>query len=76
MHADFAGDEWIMSSELMSTLDRKVLGHMLEALSARFSDIRALMYVREPGDLVVSRTSQHIAMGNLTLEDACRKPRI
>ena len=69
MHEGFSGDEWIMSSELMSTLDRRVLGHMLEALSARFSDIRALMYVREPGDLVVSRTSQHIAMGNVTLED-------
>ncbi len=76
IHAGFEGDEWIVSSELLSAIKPRAVAHVLDALAAQFSEIHAIMYVREPGKLVVSRTATHIVMGRTTYEAACAEPKI
>lgn len=76
IHEGFEGDEWFLSSEVLSTIKRPDLAHLLDAFGKRFDDIRAIMYVREPGDLAVSRTATHIVMGQTTFEAVCEDPKV
>ena len=76
MHAGFDGDEWVMSSETFSVLPPPAVRQAVAALSQRFEDIQAVMYVREPGALAVSLAATRIIMGRATFEEVCAAPRI
>jgi len=76
IHAGFEGEEWLMSSELMSSASPEVVDHILDTFARTFTDIRAIMYVREPGALTVSRSATHIVMGKTTYEEVCDKPKV
>lgn len=75
-HRGFEGKEWMMSSEVLSTMRRRHVEYLLETFSQRFDDIHALMYVREPGSLAISRTATHIVMGKTTLEAVIADPKV
>ncbi len=76
IHAGLDGEEWIVSSELLSAIHKPAARHLLDAFSVRFGEIRVVIYVREPGSLVVSATATLIVMGQTTYEAACAEPRI